>query len=318
VDSKQAASGRPPVAAPGLPLVAVSCAIVYLFTAISKSASDWRSGQVLRVLANTSSGPHGPFSWLPRGLAQLGVPDAVAWQTTALGVLAWQLLIAAGYCVSTLRDDAERPFLGRLCFAAWAAAALFHIMTELEGAFAIRWFSYYMLWVAFVMFAPAPWLQAVCAPIARLRQRIGGAVLEQTPSMALAASSSCLLAWIVAQNSDLPGVPQACIAVLAYLLVEAGYFVAQREVAVALRCVILPGVAMVGLFGALNLTSVRFDYYRRAAGELSRLGQLEQALVMYRKAERYAPAGKTRMTRIDKLQRELEAHDAGLPETGEE
>lgn len=315
VTSRDASRGRPLGVGSGLPLTAITCAVVYLFTAIAKISGDWRDGQVLRALAGSRSGP---FTWFPTVLTSAGVPETTAWQLVALSVVALQLAIAAGYALCTLRDDADRRWLNIVCTLAGLGALLFHLLTELDAAFAIGWFSYYMLWIALTMFAPARWLQVLCTPIARARERIGGAILEQTPSMALALGSSCLLCWFVAQSSDLPGVPEASIAVLVTLVLEAAYRMLRREPEAALRCAIVPGVALAGLFAALGLTSVRFDYYRRAAGELSRMGQLEQALQMYRKAEQHAPSGKTRMTKIDKLQRELEAQDAGLPETGDE
>jgi hypothetical protein len=61
------------------------------------------------------------------------------------------------------------------------------------------------------------------------------------------------------------------------------------------------------LWLALTQTSVPFDYYRRTAGELYRMGQVEHALSLYQQAERYAPAGESRAARIRELQRELES-----------
>ena len=316
VTSRQASDGRPPAAAPGLPFATLTCCIVYLFTALSKTGDDWRAGHVLRSLAKGAQGTS-PFAWPAQLFEWVGLSREAAWQATVWSVLGLQLLIASGYAVCTLRDDRARPWLSWWCAAAWLAALLFHALTELDGAFSIGWFSYYMLWTALVAFAPAGLLQLLCRPIARLRERIGGAVMEQTPSFALAGGSSCLMAWIAAQNSDLPGVPYACFLLLGWFALEACYQSLRRQPPAVLRCAIVPGVALVGLFGALNLTTVRFDYYRRAAGELLRMGELEQALLLYRKAEQHAPAGKTRMTKIDRLQRELEARDAGLSETGE-
>jgi len=64
------------------------------------------------------------------------------------------------------------------------------------------------------------------------------------------------------------------------------------------------------LMVAVSATTWRFDYYRRSAGELSNMGEYGAALDAYEKAELYAPAGRSRRTKIEALRRRLRASGA--------
>ena len=79
---------------------------------------------------------------------------------------------------------------------------------------------------------------------------------------------------------------------------------------------LLPALAIGVLAVTLSLTHVRFHYYRRVAGELSRMGQLEAALSFYRLAERHAPAGQSRATKIRELEQSL-ASKRAIPRASE-
>jgi hypothetical protein len=59
---------------------------------------------------------------------------------------------------------------------------------------------------------------------------------------------------------------------------------------------------------ALSASEIRFDYYRRAAGEMRRMGRLQESLDLYRKAERHAPVGRSRAEVIHSLERQLSEH----------
>jgi hypothetical protein len=56
---------------------------------------------------------------------------------------------------------------------------------------------------------------------------------------------------------------------------------------------------------AVNVSEVRFDYYRFLGGDLRRREQPEAALDAYIKAERHSPPGKSRQKDIDALKAQL-------------
>lgn len=140
----------------GLPLIALTCAIVYAFTAVSKSSPAWQSGAVLRQLARSP----GPFSVLTGLDAWLGGAGR-AFRVAAAVVLALQIVVALGYVLAPLRDaraeqDARTArTLSTFCTLGWLAAIGFHVTAELQASFSIGWFSYYMLWISAALLAPA-------------------------------------------------------------------------------------------------------------------------------------------------------------------
>jgi hypothetical protein len=290
----------------GLALTAASCALVYAFTAVSKSEAAWQRGAVLRRLGQSP----GPFSVLTRLDSSLEADGAVL-HVGAVAVLLTQIAIALAYALAPLRDWLEGAQPGSraargvraLCTLGWLLSFSFHALTELQTSFAIGWFSYYMLWIGAVLFAPSAWL-------ARLAQQLGRP-LERLPELAtvriwLAALVLALLAgvWLILW-ADLPGVPLAVSAVgLVYLTLalrswRRGAVQAAQDqalsIALALACTV----------GCLELGRVRFDYYRRLAGELLRMGRLEEALEQYRTTERYAPRGQSRREQIRRIERQL-------------
>jgi signal transduction histidine kinase len=161
-----------------------------------------------------------------------------------------------------------------------------------------------MLWTGWICLVPVRWLLPVVNAVERFRTPL--ARLRIGPRWAAAAAllsvSSSLLFW---SCEELPGLGLAS-------LVFAGAWLAsarrrapdalERRVALNL----LPALAVVTLLCTLALSHTRFDYYRRAAGELSRMSQLEAALELYRRAERHAPSGQSRMTKIRELEQRLD------------
>jgi hypothetical protein len=105
----------------------------------------------------------------------------------------------------------------------------------------------------------------------------------------------------------LPGARAACWGLALLLLVRVGISLLGRELAEGTTQQIALNAATCSLvmWLALTQTSVPFDYYRRTAGELQRMGRLEEALSTYRLAERHAPRGRSRAATIRQIQREL-------------
>lgn len=313
VDSRFASAPDRRIVGAALPSAALSCAILYLFTGISKMSSEWQSGLVLKVLARSE----GPFGWLPWLVSAVGAPEPWPWRIAALMLVALQWTVALGYALSSLRDERPTRAIGWICSIAWLAAWSFHVVTELDGQLAIGWFSYYMLWLSFVFFAPASLLARLCRPFGALADKLRHALYAQPPSLLLAGSVAGLLSWLAAHRADMPGAREACGAVFVLFLAQMLVAWLRAELDQALRSAAVLATAMLSLLAVLELTSIRFDYYRRAAGESTRMGRLEEALTLYRKAEQHAPPGRTRMTKIDQLERALDGASDERSDKGE-
>ncbi|MFT3923534.1 MAG: hypothetical protein QM778_13455 [Myxococcales bacterium] len=300
-----------PVRAVGLTLTAFSCAIVYSFTAVSKSSPEWRSGAVLaRLIPAGKEGAQNPVAQLrdwASSLLEMPAQRILAWFSLSLLVL--QLVVALAYAVSPGRDQAGvRGPRAWICGVGLAAAVAFHLGTELTGVFEIGWFSYYMLWVSCVLLAPSAWLAWPTRRLARALLPLGRLLVDENGPAApwwlyAVALSGLMLACGV--GLDLPGAIVACGATSLWLVaVLAGRHV-RSEAGAPERWALSAVVACASLWCALTLTPVRFDFYRRWAGEISRLGQTAQALTLYRKAEKYAPPGASRARQIEFLERQL-------------
>jgi hypothetical protein len=296
----------------GIPMAACSCAIVYVFTAIAKLEPVWRSGEVLRTLTGSrppGDGSPGKFDGARDLLLELGLTDPRVWQLFALSTVALQIALAVGYFAAVQRDN--RPSRARTfaCTVGLLAALSFHGMAELFRVFEIGLFSYYMLWIALVLLGPARLLVAAAGPIASCARALDR-VLDRLPKasaghvMAAAVGSAAVLGalgWLV----PLPGAAWAFTSLGAIALARFALLLrAARHAEVALHAA---GTTLGGLvlWLALAKSDVPFDYYRRTAGELSRMGKTEQALHTYRQAELYAPPGQSRAATIRKLESEL-------------
>jgi hypothetical protein len=282
------------------PLFSTCCSLVYTFTAISKSSPAWLTGAVLRRLSDHG----GPLTLPPRLLVALGFSESDAWHFAALAIVIVQLLIALGFLAACFRDARSNLALSALCSAAFIAAAAFHISTELTPSFAIGWFSFYMLWFAWVCLIPASWLSALLNGIERFRTLSPAAPIAQR-WRAGGAAASLFIAVACLWAEDLPGVGPAILLFTCAWLVR-GWWGAPDPSKSALLSSLIPALAVLALVATLSVTHVRFDYYRRVAGELSRMGQREAALGFYRLAERHAPSGQSRMAKIRELELSLE------------
>ena len=313
----------------GLPMSAVTCSIVYCFTGIAKSEPEWRGGAALRSLTRSAplgAAHPGKFDGARDLLLSLGLTDASVWHLFALATIALQWTVALGYLASTQRD--ERPTRARLylCAIGLFGALSFHALAELFHVFEIGLFSYYMMFVALVLLGPVgPWRHptaavawlgerlehAVVGPDEQLRLRADGSrsPTSSAPRELLRPLLSAALLLSAGFVIPLPGALGATCA--ASLIVVIRALVARRASSATLDALALESTfATCLLWFSLTQTSVPFDYYRRTAGELYRMGQLEQALSLYELAQRYAPADESRATTIRELKLELEQRAA--------
>lgn len=296
----------------GVPMTVLTCAIVYAYTGISKSEAEWRSGYVLRSLSNTKppgAARPGKLDGARDLLMQVGMDEATAWQLMSLGTIALQWMIAIGYLASLRRDERPSRLRHTLVTIGLVGALAFHAMAEFFELFEIGVFSYYMIWIGLVLLSPTRLL----TPIAGLFDAIGRsfarafALSEHSPTM-VNVSLAILSAVVLGATGSLIPLPGAlpatlsvaCLVVLCTLLPGRGD-VARTRQTLGLTSLL----TALALWAALTKTSVPFDYYRRGAGELQRMGRLEEALEMYRAAERVAPAGESRAERIEELESEL-------------
>jgi hypothetical protein len=313
--SLEQASGREAKAVQGvgLAMTALTCAIVYAFTGISKSEADWRSGAVLKRLSHSrppgSSHP-GVLDPLRDVLMQLGFDASTAWHVIALNVVALQWLVAIGYVASLERDARPTHVRTWLCSLSWFSAFSFHAFAEIGGMFDIGWFSYYMLWLSLVLLAPAPWLARITAAVERefswLRERARefGSRAPRGLLLALVALAWVALSW-AGIALDIPGaVAVTSLAALCVLGLALWLWHEQRRLHLA-GMTVAAMLSASAMFLSITSSTARFDYYRRAAGEFMRMDQLETALALYLKAERYAPRGESRRDKIDEIRSKL-------------
>jgi hypothetical protein len=293
-------SPRARVRAPGHVLLTITCAVVYTFTAVSKLSPAWRDGSVLRTLAHARP-PGDPQPGRLDGLRDaalgLGVPDAAFFEALALATAALQVVIAAGYLLSQASDERGHVLARAARGAALAGAFSFHLGAELSGVFRIGWFSLYMMVVAAVCLGPAAPVTALDAALARAASGVQSRVRALTaPVWALGS-----LAWIGAVALVAHGrVPGFAVGVAAGGLGALGLGALARRG----RRALAPAWAACALLaaGAVLFAPVAFDYHRRLAGELLKLGRRAEALAAYREAERVAPRGQSRRGKIRALE----------------
>lgn len=302
--------GRPPTtSAFGYVSFALTCTIVYFYTAVTKLEADFRTGAALARIVSPES--------LDVFRAAIGRPEmdpADAFRLLATGAIALQLVTAAGilYALGQDRRPGPRwlpPLLG-------LAPIAFHLgadAIELE----IGWFSYYMLFVHVVLFAPALWLDAVARALRAVVQAVRELVGEVTPSRVAGTLAALLgLATVpLLHDLDLPGVKGAAIASGAVVTLVGAFAVLRARPTDAVRtttaalvaaCALRLAVTHGPVLGA-DASEVRYDFYRFVGGDSRRRGDYDAARDAYAKARAYAPdrAARARMeSRLERIARE--------------
>jgi hypothetical protein len=308
-----------PVGGFGLPMTAITCAIVYAFTGVAKSEADWRSGAVLKRLSHSrppGSDHPGVLDPARDLLMDLGLSSATSWWCIALSVIALQWVVAVGYLASLERD--ARPTRPRAWLASLAllGAWSFHAFAELGDMFDIGWFSFYMLWLALVLLAPAAWLGELGASLARaqaaIEARMPGAQVPAWLAGGLAMLGALALC-LAGAALDVPGTLAAGCLAGALVVGIALWLQARQRGHGLLRVTMAALLCASAMYGSIAWSTARFDYYRRAAGEFLRMGQLESALALYIKAERYAPSGESRRHKIDEIRSKLRKQQSSAP-----
>ena len=269
----------------------ISCAIVYFYTAVTKLSPDWRDGHALRRLSRTELFDAFEARALGEGLPVLGemTPDGF-WKMVAGGAILMQIVACAGFAMAAARDRMS-PRLGAVTSAMVVAPLSFHLGAEAGLGLDIGWFSFYMLLVSAVVFAPASLLRTFSERFSALwdalRQRWSTAMETHAAglhfTLLLAASSMIAAGWAI----DLPGSLGA--GVVAAIVVSASVVVHPRRGRPAIaREHALGGLVAALLFWvSIAQSDARFDYYRYVGGEYRRHQEPELALEAYEKANRY-------------------------------
>lgn len=346
---------------------------VYLFTAVSKTAEDWLSGDALRSITRDGTTIEGLFSFTNHfGLGR----DDTFW-LLGHGMVPLQLTIAAGYFLAPLLDGAnsrnERTqqaalakdwmagnrgnailasgILGALiglvagfglsldalgiaslsivlsgafslmpfnaaawtyffkpkgragwmrivCSFALVAALSFHVGAEYLGL-EIGWFSYYMLALALIVLLPGTWLSTLLFGLTVIWR---GASDEKrsVPVLLVAALLAGSALFVLGKQSDLPGAVGATAiagAALAVMVLPG----MKEPRAVHVNVAFATAIAAALLFGWLHMTEARFDFHRFAAGDFRRRLDYQSALTEYESANRVAPHGQSRETRVEEM-----------------
>lgn len=278
----------------GFVLFCVSCAIVYFYTAVTKTNADWRDGHALaRLAGHTDAGRS-----MLRFAAEHDMGPRAFWGWFAKSAIALQLVIAVGFVLAPVIDRLPR-LRARRVLAFWVLAPLsFHAgagQMDLE----IGWFTEYMLLVAVVVFLPRELLAGLLFALSAPVRAAHAWLLAEAPSRAVSVAGALVAAGGVAgvfTLTDLPGDVGAGLVAGGVACALALWPLLRGQSTHSLPTA-LAGVLAAGLLlWALADSDVRFDFYRNAGGDAGRLASDEQpelyltAVEHYRKAKRYYPA----------------------------
>ncbi|MGE0792454.1 MAG: hypothetical protein AB7S26_42660 [Sandaracinaceae bacterium] len=196
----------PLIRAWGFVLLTGSIAIVYAYTAYSKSDPEWLSGAALRNTVHLGidappdgvPDPIGPFRAL---LAMFGIEGERLWYAMGHGVVVVQIICAAGYLLVPIRDRMRNRWLDAFMVVALLTALSFHLGAE-HMELKVGWFSWYMVFYAFVFFLPARWLAIALRCVLPLRGARDGTASYGTEAL-LAWGLMALVAILAGLRLDL-------------------------------------------------------------------------------------------------------------------
>jgi len=224
-----------------------------------------------------------------------------------------ELIVAASYVATVIADADGRRWARAVAWLGFALAMQLHVGAEAMGL-EIGWFSYYMMLTAWVFLLPARFVHSLATlfawPGRWVTRVLSDWDAETDADKAWSTTAPIVLGVafvvvVVGHSLDLPGaLVAACVAVGG---VGAASLWAASRVGHATARKTLLGLASAAavMWIAVNVSDVRFDYYRYLGGDLRRREQPAAALEAYIKAERYAPPGKSRKKDIQQLKSQL-------------
>ncbi|MEC7519568.1 MAG: hypothetical protein VYE22_06880 [Myxococcota bacterium] len=153
----------PLVSAGGYAFLAASVAVVYAYTALSKTDPEWLAGAALKSVLHLQEngmpapGRDDPISFFRELAASFGLAGETFWWFMGHSVVGVQLVCALGYLLAPFRDVTTALWMHALGWLALFTALSFHLGAEYMGL-EIGWFSYYMIGYALIFFLPGRWL----------------------------------------------------------------------------------------------------------------------------------------------------------------
>jgi hypothetical protein len=293
---------EPPATSPGqrreswgFVLFCVSCAIVYFYTAVTKTNADWRDGHAIARLAGQTEAARAMLAFA----AEHDVTPAAFWSGFAKSAIAIQLVIAVGFVLAPVFDRLPRVRVRRV-LAFWVLAPLSFHAGAAHMDLQIGWFTEYMLLVALIVFLPRELLAGLLYAVSAPGRALTAWLEAEDPTRGLIVTSALVAAAGVLgvfALTDLPGglgagvVAATALVALALALGLRAHGHGSAGLASALAGLSAAGLLLL----ALVESDVRFDYYRNAGGDARRLASLEEperyveALEHYTKAKRYYP-----------------------------
>lgn len=275
----------------GPKLTWILCAVVYAYTAVSKTEPEWRNGEALRNITHDGATIPGAIEMLSNS----GWSGDDVWPFLGASTIAVQIVCALGYLGALVRDgfvpgSTPARVMAGVATAALFAAVSFHVGAEVMGL-EIGWFSYYMILVAIASFAPASWLGWITVAITwpsrslvRTRERPHAILLGVGGVFVLGAVA------VAANEAALPGVAGGFVVLV---LAAAAVAVATLRTSPTSRALLAALVALATtaavMSAALRVGHERYDYWRFAGGDFRRRGETERALEAYRHALDVAP-----------------------------
>ncbi|TNE86279.1 MAG: tetratricopeptide repeat protein [Deltaproteobacteria bacterium] len=252
----------------GLSLLYAQIAIVYLFTAITKVDPQWVSGWALEQQVSTPS----VRALFESTNAALGLGPLGAYAIVATSVMLWQFLAAASFV-----DE-------RLHAIACLTGLVFHVTIEFIGI-EIRWFSYYMIALYYLLLLPDTWyawvaerLSTAFAPLTSALSSLFAPIdLDERRAGQITALAAFFALGLVG-NSPLPGAALLTTAVL--VAIGIAWWTEPRTRGVAGRGAVF--VAAAAVIGLVPLRSgAVYDFYRYQGGDYLRRGDLHNAAEAY-------------------------------------
>jgi hypothetical protein len=290
------------VAGFGFPLLGVTVAIVYGYTAIAKMDENWLAGHTILQISTVKR----EFAGLVALAAAFGIEEQRFWSLFATFVIPQELYVGAAYLLAVLQDRLPGSWPRLLCGLAFLLAVFLHVGAEAMGL-EIGWFSYYMLWLGTCFLLPLSTVDRLSTvltwPSRWLERHVRRWQADDSPAARLgiaAGSGGCLV--MTGYLIDLPGAIAA--AVIGAVVLLGLTLVLYRRSDLRLYAV-ASALAGAWMWIAIAVSPARWDFYRYLGGDLSRRGELSRALEVYERGERYAPPGESRRSKIRELKRRL-------------
>ncbi|MEZ4268893.1 MAG: HTTM domain-containing protein [Myxococcota bacterium] len=303
-------------------LFAAIGAVLYAYTAVSKTEPEWRSGEVL-IRINDSEGKLEPFRHFANNL---GIDDGSFWTLMGHSVVLVQIVIALAYLSYVLYGERASSPVRAMRYIGLFAALSFHAGAEYFGL-RIGWFSYYMFVMTLGFFLPDVAVRgvgwALTWPWRALMGRVLPEGLDDGPprapaSVAVAVATLALVCGVIvvllAPALDLPGADWAPAAAALIVAGVGAVRLVRRGARATTAAALGAAIAAAALFVAVEASDARYDYYRFIGGDSSRRGELRAAQEAYGYANTYAPEDASRFKKVLDIRRRMaREHRAGLP-----